>query len=410
MWSRIILHSDANSFFASVEAAVDPSLKGKAVAVCGSVEERHGIVLAKSEKAKKAGIYTGQTVGEAKRLCPDLCVVAPHYGLYEQYSERLREVYKRFSDCIQPFGLDECWLDVSSAIKHFGDGALAADMIREQVEHEVGVTVSVGVSFNKVFAKLGSDLKKPNATTVITPENFRARIGALPVESMLGIGRSTKRALNKYGIYTLGQLASCNVGFLKGILGKNGETLWAWANGLDFSAVVPEETAPPVKSVGHGTTPPRDLESNEQVCRLMLALSQDIGTRLRQYRMRCKGVCIHLRDTRLNIRSHQTVLERATDNSGDIARAAYGAFLEQGGLKEPLRSLTVTAIRLENGNAPLQTDMFTNPYRIEKRAALDKAIDGIRKRYGKGAILPAAIVGKDFVFSDSGLSLPTTRT
>ncbi len=410
MEPRIILHSDANSFFASVEAAEDPSLKGKAVAVCGAVEERHGIVLAKSEKAKKAGIYTGQTVGEALRLCPELCVVAPHYGLYAQYSEQLRRIYARFSDRVEPFGMDECWLDVSPAIKHFGDGELAADMLREQVYTELGITVSVGVSFNKVFAKLGSDLKKPNGTTVITPQNFRARFENLPAESLLGVGRSTKRTLNKYGIFTLGQLACCDRSFLKGILGKGGETLWAYANGLDSAEVVPIEEAPPVKSVGHGTTPARDLKSNEEVYRLMLALCQDIGTRLRQYRMRCNGVCITMRDTKLNVHSAQTIMERATDNSGEIARAAYGVFQAQGGIKEPLRSLTVTAIRLECSTKPIQTDMFTSPARLEKQAALDKTVDAIRKRYGKGAIMPAAICKNEFVFSDAGISLPSTHT
>ncbi len=406
MESRIILHSDANSFFASVEAAINPSLRGKAVAVCGSVEERHGIVLAKSEKAKKAGIYTGQTVGEALRQCPDLCVVQPHYGLYTQYSERLKEIYRRFSDCVEPFGLDECWLDVSPAIKKYEDGKLAADMIREQVQNELGLTVSVGVSFNKVFAKLGSDLKKPNGTTLITPQNHKEIFKKLPVEDLLGVGRSAKRTLNKYGIFTIAQLADCDVSFLKGIMGKGGETLWIYANGLDMSPVVPIEKAPPVKSVGHGTTPMRDLTSNEQVFRLMLALCQDIGTGLRQSHMRCKGVCVSLRDTRLNIHSMQTVLERSTSNSGDIARAAYGIFMQQGGIKQPLRSLTVTAIRLESSNVPLQTDMFSSHLKAEKQISLDNVVDKIRTRYGKGAIMPATICNGEFVFSDAGLSLP----
>ena len=408
--NRVILHSDANSFFASVAAAEEPSLKGKAVAVCGSVEERHGIVLAKSEKAKRYGIYTGQTVGDAKRACPELCIVPPNYGLYADYSERLKRIYARFSDRIEPFGLDECWLDVSSAIKKFDDGRLAADMIREQVKEELDITVSVGVSFNKVFAKLGSDLKKPNGTTVITPEGFRVRLKGLPVESLLGVGRSTKRALNRYGIFTLGQLADCERGFLVKALGKAGSTLWRYANGLDDAPVVTAAEAPPVKSVGHGTTPPRDLTSEEEVFRLMLALCQDVGTRLRQFHMRCRGVCVSVRDTALCVRSMQAATERATDNSGDIARAAFGLFRAQGGLSSPLRSLSVTAIRLESSDAPLQTDLLSDPLRLEKRERLDKAVDAIRKKYGKAAVLPASICKREFVFSDSGISLPLTRT
>lgn len=410
MENRIILHSDANSFFASVEMALEPSLKGKPVAVCGAVEERHGIVLAKSEKAKKAGITTGMTVGEAKRRCAELCVVKPHYDMYADYSDKLREIYSDFSDRIEPFGMDECWLDVSSAIKKFEDGALAADMIRERAKKELGITVSVGVSFNKVFAKLGSDLKKPDGTTVITKQGFKSQLSPLPVEALLGVGRSTKRALNKYGIYTIGQLAVSDRKFLKDLLGKSGETLWSFANGYDSAPVITESEAPPVKSVGHGTTPPHDLTSNEEVKRLITALSQDIGEKLRRHRLRCLGVSLSLRDKKLHITNHQCRLNMATDNSGEIARAAYRMFLENGGIDEPLRSLTVTAINLEDSTLPQQTDMFTDCLRIEKRQALDKAVDSIRKRFGKAAIQPALICKMDAEFSPSGLSLPTAKS
>lgn len=401
MTARIILHSDANSFFASVETARNKELSGKAVAVCGAVEERHGIVLAKSEKAKRAGVYTGQTVGEALRTCPELTVVRPHYDLYMQYSAALKEIYTRFSDCIEPFGLDECWLDVSTAVKTFADGRLMADTIRQRVYAELGITVSVGVSFNKVFAKLGSDLKKPNGTTVITPQGFRAQLCSLPVESLLGVGRSTRRTLNKYGIFTVGQLADCNCRFLREALGKCGETLWAYANGLDCGEVVPTEKAPPVKSVGHGTTPPHDIESDDEAFNLMLALCQDIGERLRSYGMRCRGVCVSVRDTALNTHSMQADTERPTSNAGDIARAAFAVFKAQGGVRSPLRSLTVTATHLESSSLPLQTDMFFCPQELEKQAALDKAVDDIRSRFGKNAILPASLCGSGFSLSPS---------
>lgn len=407
MDSRIILHSDANSFFASVEAARNKELLGKAVAVCGAVEERHGIVLAKSEKAKRAGIYTGQTVGDALRTCPELTVVRPHYDLYMQYSAALKEIYARFSDCIEPFGLDECWLDVSPAVKSFADGRLMADTIRQQVYAELDITVSVGVSFNKVFAKLGSDLKKPNGTTVITRQGFRTQLCSLPVESLLGVGRSTRRTLNKYGIFTVGQLADCDRRFLREALGKGGETLWAYANGLDCGEVVPTEKAPPVKSVGHGTTPPRDIENDGEAFNLMLALCQDIGERLRKYNMRCRGVCVSVRDTALNTHSMQADTERPTSNAGDIARAAFAVFKAQGGVRSPLRSLTVTATHLESNSLPLQTDMFFCPQELEKQAALDKAVDDIRGRFGKDAIMPASLCGSGIAFSRSGLSLPS---
>ncbi|MBQ3081632.1 MAG: DNA polymerase IV [Clostridia bacterium] len=410
MEERIILHSDANSFFASVEMAIDPGLSGKPVAVCGAVEERHGIVLAKSEKAKKAGIITGMTVGDAKKRCPDLCIVRPHYNTYADYSDGLRKIYADFSDRIEPFGMDECWLDVSSAIKKYEDGALAADMIRARVKKELGITVSVGVSFNKVFAKLGSDLKKPNGTTVITKTGFKNQLFGLPAEALLGVGRSTKSILNKHGIYTIGQLASADKRFLKDLFGKSGETLWAFANGFDFAPVITEKEAPPVKSVGHGTTPPHDLTTNEEVKRLITALSQDIGEKLRRHRLRCLGVSLSLRDKRLKITNHQCKLNMATDNSGVIADTAYRMFLEKGGINEPLRSLTVTAINLEDSTLPQQTDLFTDQRRLEKKKALDKTIDGIRRRFGKNAILPALICKTDMSFSQSGLSLPMAKS
>ena len=265
MDNRIILHSDANSFFASVEMALNPCLKGKPVAVCGATEERHGIVLAKSEEAKKAGITTGMTIREAKQHCAELCVIKPHYDIYADYSDRLKEIYADFSDRIEPFGMDECWLDVSSAIKKFEDGAMAAEMIRARTKKELGVSVSVGVSFNKVFAKLGSDLKKPDGTTVITPPSFKKQLYSLPVGALLGVGRATRTTLNKHGVYTIGQLAESETSFLIKLLGKTGITLWNFANGLDFSPVVTEAEAPPVKSVSHGFTPPQDLEINKAI-------------------------------------------------------------------------------------------------------------------------------------------------
>lgn len=409
MEERIILHSDANCFFASVEMALDPKLKGKPVAVCGSVEERHRIVLAKSEKAKKAGICTGMTVGEAKKLCTDLCVVSPHYDTYADFSDKLRKIYSDFSDRIEPFGMDECWLDVSSAIKKYDDGALAADMIRERTKKELGITVSIGVSFNKVFAKLGSDMKKPDGTTVITFDGFRSQLKNMPADALLGVGRSTKKALNKYGIYTIGQLADSNKEFIISLLGKNGALLWRNANGMDTSPVTTEKEAPPIKSIGHGTTPPKDLETNDDVKRLITALSQDIGEKLRRHRLRCLAVSLSLRDKKLHTTSLQCRLNTATDNSGVIARAAFHLFMESGGIDTPLRSLTVTAINLEDATLPQQTDIFTDFSRLEKQKAIDKAVDGIRKRFGKNAIQPALICKMDTLFSQSGLSLPMAK-
>ncbi len=398
---RRILHVDANSFFASAEMAVEPSLRGKAVAVCGSVEMRHGIVLAKSIPAASCGVKTGMTVGEAKKLCPELITVPPHFDLYMDFSDKLRAIFADFSDAVEPFGSDECWLDVSPAIKKYEDALLAADMIRERVKAELSLTVSVGVSFNKVFAKLGSDMKKPDACTVITEDNFKERVFPLPASDLLGVGRSTARQLLRYGIRSIGDIATSDVAFLRKALGKCGEQLWQYANGLDCSPVVPIGSEPPAKSVGHGLTAPYDLTKNEEVWTLLLGLSQDVGTRLRRYGLRCRGVCVSLRDRNLYVKQHRRGLDVATDNSGEIAKAAFAAFLETGGIDVPLRSVSVTAISVEESSLALQGDLFTDFSRIERTEKLDRAVDVIRKRFGKNSIRPARLFGTEALFGES---------
>ncbi len=407
MEDRIILHSDADSFFASVETALDPSLKGKAVAVCGSVEERHGIVLAKSELAKRAGVKTGMTVGDAKKRCPSLTVVSPHYDRYVEYSLALREIYDDYSDRVEPFGMDECWLDISSGIKNYKDAVFVSDTLKKQVKRSLGISVSVGISFNKVFAKLASDLNKPDGMALVRPEDYKQRLYPLPVNSLLGVGRATAATLSRYGIRTIGALAQCDSALLSRLMGKTGVMLWRYANGLDNSPVLTEAERPPVKSVGHGMTPRADLTTCEAVREFMLGLSVEIGRRLRKYGMRAGGVSIALRDTHLSVKQLQAPLAVATDNAVDIARAAYRLFQAGGVGLMPLRSLTVTAISLQSENAPLQADLFTDYRRIEKRAALDRAVDSLCERYGKNTLMPATLCGKGFTLSPSGQSFHT---
>ncbi len=401
---RIILHSDANSFFASVEAALDSSLKGKAVAVCGAVEERHGIVLAQSVKAKRAGVKTGMTVAEAKKQLPDLITVKPHYDMYAKYSKALRCIYSDYASKVEPFGMDECWLDISSGIKNFKDGVYVAQTLKEQVKNQLDITVSVGVSFNKIFAKLGSDLRKPDAVTLISPDNYKEKVYPLPVNALLGVGRSTAAALQKYGIKTVGALAECNPGFLRKVLGKTGETLWVYANGLEASPVLTEAERPPVKSVGNGMTPPRDLKTKEEVHSFILWLSLEVGRRIRENGLCCGGVSIALRDTALAVKQYQAPLPMPTDNGGDIASAAFALFCGKAGAPVPLRSLTVTAIALTDKRLPLQTDFFCDIGRVEKKSRLNRAVDEVCRKYGDKALLPASLCGKGFVLSPSGQS------
>ncbi|HPY37529.1 MAG TPA: DNA polymerase IV, partial [Clostridia bacterium] len=282
--TRAILHSDINSFYASVEIMLNPALKNKAVAVCGSTENRHGIVLAKSELAKRAGVKTGMVNYEARRACPNLIMLPPQYEQYLKYSRLVREIYSRYTDLVEPFGMDECWLDVTGS-RIFGSQGEIAKEILHTVEEELGLTVSIGVSFNKVFAKLGSDMKKPNAITTIMPEDVKQKIWPLPADELIYVGRATKKKLAEYGIYTIGELALAPAALLQRRLGKNGLMLKAFANGEDSSPVMHKEYVSPVKSLGHGITCNADLETFDEVWRVILYLSQDLGHRLRVHEL-----------------------------------------------------------------------------------------------------------------------------
>ena len=295
MQNHAILHSDLNCFYASVETMLDPSLRGKAVAVCGCTEDRHGIVLAKSELARKAGVKTGMVNWEAKQCCRDLIIVPPQYDQYLKYSKLTQAIYQRYTDMVEPFGMDECWLDVTGSRYVCGNARTIAENIRRSVKEELGLTVSIGVSFNKVFAKLGSDLKKPDAITEISPDSYKEKVWPLPCSDMIYCGPATTKKLAQYGIHTIGEVAGCDPLFLKGLLGVNGLALWAYANGRDHSRVMHKDFVSPVKSVGHGITCVSDLENEEEVWKVIFALSQDIGHRLRLHYLATRTVQVHVR-------------------------------------------------------------------------------------------------------------------
>lgn len=399
--SRVILHCDMNNFFASVECLLNPELAEKRVAVCGNVQERHGIVLAKNERAKKFGVKTGETIWEAQKKCPGLVIVPPQYRYYAEFSKRAREIYKRYTDLVEPFGLDECWLDVTGSIRLFGDGKKIADDIRAVIKKELGLTVSAGVSFNKVFAKLGSDLKKPDATTVISEENFRELIYHLPANDMIGIGRSTFQNLKNIGVDTIGELAAVPVDTLRIRLGKHGEALWRYANGLDDSRVIPEEYSEPIKSIGRGITAVRDLVDAKEVHAVMLALSVEVARRLREENLFAGAVQISVRDNRLVTREFQCALPIETSNSGLIEKYAYDLFCRKYSWEYNVRSVTVRAIKLVQCVCARQLDMQIDIGRLERREKIDGIADMINKRYGKGTIKPMTL------FSD--IHIPQSR-
>ena len=396
----VILHSDLNCFYASVEMNEDPSLRGRKVAVCGSTENRHGIVLTASYPAKRCGVKTGMANWQALQACPDLICVPPRYELYLRYSRLVRRIYARYADDIEPFGMDECWIRLKGCREPAAEGAMLADEIRRAVCAETGLTVSVGVSFTKIFAKLGSDMKKPDAVTVITRDDFRQKVWPLPVSELLYVGPATTRKLRLLGIDTIGKLALCAPEVMKMRLGKNGLMLHAFANGLDDAPVMPAGYEVPIKSVGHGTTCVRDLDSAYEVWRVMYELAQDVGHRLRKYGLKACGVQVSVRDCDLGWQQYQAPLPAGTQSPLELAQAGYALFGRMYRWEKTVRALTIRGIGVADASAPVQTDLFGEAQAREKRRALDDAVDDIRRRFGYAAVRPASLMGETLNATD----------
>jgi DNA polymerase-4 len=389
---RVILHCDLNSFFASVETAETPEFIGKPVAVCGSVEARHGIVLARSEAAKKYNIRTAETVWQAKKKCPDLIIIEPHYDKYVRYSNMARNIYLQYTDRVESFGIDEAWLDITGSRVLLGNGYDIAYDIKERIKYELGLTVSIGVSFCKIYSKLGSDLKKPDAVTCIPAHSFRDIVWGLPASSILGIGRATGRKLSGYGIHTIGQVAMYPIEFFERLFGATGRIMWAYANGIDNSAVMKYTDSLPMKSIGHGNTAASDLTSNSEVRLMLFELSQDVSRRLREYKLQARRIQISIRDCDMGYRELQTTLPFPTQSFNEISGAAFGLFHNNYKWNKNVRALTVRAINLEPENTPFQVDIFTDYRHQERINSLECAIEDIRKRYGRKSIDIAALI------------------
>ena len=386
---RIILHCDLNSFYASVELLSHPDLRTVPMAVSGDPASRHGIILAKNEPAKKYGVQTAETIWQAKRKCPDLVLLPPHHALYREYSKRVNAIYDQYTDLVEPFGIDESWLDVTHSLHLFGGDAKAlADRLRARIKEELGLTLSVGVSFNKVFAKLGSDYKKPDATTVIGRENWREIVWPLPVGALLYVGGAARKLLGQYGVETIGQLAACRPEMLETLLGKMGLQLHDYANGLDRSPVRSRYDAEPVKSVGNGTTFPQNLTTRAQVQAGVAVLADSVATRLRRYGFYAGGLQVTVRDPQFRDRSRQCQLPAPTHLIRELTDTAMALTEQLWRPPAPIRALTVTAIHLvPSEDAYEQTDLFTAAPKKEKLEKLEGAVDQIRKKYGGGAIV-----------------------
>ena len=387
---RVILHCDLNCFFASVELLSHPELREVPVAVCGDPSSRHGVILAKNEPAKKFGIRTAETIWQARKKCPDLVLLKPHHDLYRVYSKKVNAIYDEYTDLVEPFGIDESWMDVTGSLHLFGgDARTLADELRRRIREELGLTLSVGVSFNKVFAKLGSDYKKPDATTVISRENWKELLWPLPVGDLLFVGGAAQKILRQYGIRTIGQLAGCERGMLETLMGKMGSQLYKYANGLDCESVRSRADAEPVKSVGNGTTFPQNLTTREQAHGGIALLADSVATRLRREGLYAGGLQVTVRDPEFRDRSRQRRLESPTHLIRDITETATELLEELWSPPSPIRALTVTAIYLsQEGEAYEQADLFTLSAapKKEKQEKLEAAMDRIRGKYGTDAI------------------------
>lgn len=380
-----ILHCDANNFYASVEMMLNPSLKDKPIAVCGNPEKRHGIVLAKSELAKKAGVKTGEPLWQAKQKCPNFIFVAPHFDEYVAISNKLFDMYSEYTDKVEPFGIDECWLDCTQSLNLFGSGEKIANVLRERVKTELGITISVGVSFTKIFAKIGSDYKKPDAVTVINKENYKDIIWNLPVSDLLMVGRKTSKLFKQLSINTIGDLAKYNKDTLEKYLGINGKKLHDYANGIETEEIRLADQKHIPESIGNSTTTPFDITNISEAQAILTSLSEMVAARLRKYKLLANGIGVSIRYCSLDGTNKTSMLDFSTCNAQDIAEQAFILFQTMHDFKKdpPIRQMGVYTYKLSAGKNR-QTSMFDISH--NKRENLDKSIDKIREKYGQTAV------------------------
>lgn len=391
---RTILHCDCNSYFASVECISRPELKLVPMAVCGDPDSRHGIILAKNDLAKRYGVQTAETIWQAKRKCPQLTLVVPHHDQYVEISDQINRIYGEYTDLVEPFSIDESWLDVTGSLHKFGSGQQIADELRRRIREEIGITISIGVSFNKIFAKLGSDYKKPDATTCITRENYQSILWPLPARDMMGVGKTTAEHLSRMGIETIGDIARAGREQIRLLLGRSGETLWEYASGIDPSPVRPQDESDQPKSVGNSITFAHDLVGKQEICAGLLALSDQVGSRLRKHSLYCSTVQIQIKDPLLTTISRQQKLTAPTNVTREIYEAACAIVEKSWSMSAPVRLLSVTGTNLSDCCTEQMTLIGDTTEDKIKSAKIDRAMDSIRSRYGKDSISYARLMKK----------------
>ena len=389
---RVILHCDCNNYFASVELLDKPELRDQPVAVAGDPEGRHGIILAKNQIAKNYGVQTAETLWQAKKKCPGLILLPPHMDKYRAMSRRVNAIYLDYTDQVEAFSIDESWLDVTASRNLFGDGAAIADLLRRRVREELGITISVGVSWNKTFAKMGSDYKKPDATTVITRENVSQILYPLPVTDLIFVGKSSGQVLARHGIHTIGDLAACSMTEAEAWLGKGGKGLWLAARGLDDSPVRCYGEHEAVKSVGNGMTYPQDLVGREACIAGLTPLCESVGARLRAQHLKCRTITLQIKDPQLKVISRQKPVDPPTNLTRYLLREVIQLLESAWPEGAPVRLFTVTAGSLMDESAPVTAQLSfleEAPREDPRQRRLEQVLDGLRNRFGQDAIATA---------------------
>jgi len=396
MNDRIILHVDINNFYASAALLFNPDLKDKFVVICGNPERRHGVVLAKNDKAKKAGIKTGDTLNEARSKAKNLYALPPDFKKYTFLSKKAISLYKQYTSKVESFGLDECWLDITDSADLFGGGIAVAEDIKRRMKTEIGLTVSIGVSFTKVFAKLGSDMKKPDAITVIDRNNFKEKVWGLPIGDLLYVGKSSVKKLEEMDLHTIGDIANFSVDVLTSIFGKNGIKLYQLANGKDGEEVSETSKNASVESISNGSTTEKDICTAEDAKSLIYSLSEVVAFRLRKYGLATLGVSIGIRDNKLKYFSRQVKLATPADDAKQIADYAFAILEKNYSFKtgNPLRMITIGTYNLVNGAHEVQMNLFETDE--EKGDELNDSLDKLRYKYGYGVLKRAIEINPDF--------------
>lgn len=384
-----------NSCYASIECSLNPDLKGKPMAVGGNESSRHGIILAKSEQAKKFGVKTGEPLWQARQKCPELIIVEPHFDIYKEYSRKAHEIYARYTDMIEPMGLDEVWCDLTGSITLFGTAHNIIREIMDSFKRELDITVSIGLSYNKIFAKLGSDLAGRDEFFEITKQDYKTKVWRLPVSALFGVGGKTAKRLAGFGITTIGELAGCSEEWLKALFGVAGRDMWISANGFNRDRVAPDSYKEQSKSIGHGVTCKSDLVNNEEVWRVFLSLSQNVSKRLREEGLEATGVQISVRDNQFTEKQFQCQLDFATQSGFEIAKAATELFKENYDWSHKIRALTVRGIELIQEGKSGQLDLFTDYTKNDKQKHIDDAVMGLRKKYGENVIFNCCLMDEE---------------